>query len=921
MDNSHSPDRIRDQVVGLDGLVAHAHGHGGGGPTSTQDGAHPLAQSASDSGLVPPPPEAVETNVTTVSLGNVTNLRPDFRLRTGTVNRTGDPTDAYRFSLTASRRIRIELRGLSANANLVLYDSSGQVVALSRRAGASIDSIVSTLGSGTYTIRVNAVATGAIDYQLFFGNESVAATRQTAVYLGNLTNMQQVFREQAGTVQATTNRDDYYRFALGQRRTMRFDLRDLSANANLRLVNSSGTLIAQSSRGGTTVDSLLRTLDRGTYYIQVMAAGGGTIDYRLRYGRERPPPPSVNLGNLTNQGTWLERTGRVNRASDREDYYRFTLGGTRAVWVWLNVNRDANLSILNSLGWTVYSSERSGNVSDSILNTLGPGTYYIRVNAEADGDIDYRLFATTDEFIRLGDLSRLTTDVTQTGTVSSTSDTVDVYRFTLADTRTISFQLRNLTADADLRLYDSSGQLVADSTHSGTTAETIFRTLEAGTWFVAVDADDSSLIDYELRYGLGVPGSTVSTAIDQGDLTDVSTVRVLTGEVNRTERPNAYYRFTLTGTRTVRFELRNLTENANLYLLDRIGNRVGRYSRSENSGISDETITWTLGPGIYHIQVNAAASGSNIDYLLRYSNNSAIPGRRRESAFDLRDLTNATNVRTTTGRVNASVNEASLYHRNYYRFTLTDTSTVRIELRNLTQNADLYLLDRIGNRVGRYSSSENGGLSDETITWTLARGTYYIQVEAEANATIDYLLRYSNDSAIRGRRRELAFDLGDLTNAPNVRTTPGRVNASVNETSLYHRNYYQFTLTDTRTVSIELRDLTHNADLYLLDRIGNLATGYPNYSRSENGGLSDETITRTLARGTYYIQVEARANATIDYQLRYRSSTTTSSRAARTATTPGVSQPLWHDDAVATATTLQSEARRLLKNSGGALAA
>ena len=616
----------------------------------------------------------------------------------------------------------------------------------------------------------------------------------------------------------------------------------------------------------------------------------------------------------------------MNRASDREDYYRFNLTGTRAVWVWLNVNRDANLSILNSLGWTVYSSERSGNVSDSILNTLGPGTYYIRVDAEADGDIDYRLFATTDAFIRLGDLSRLTTDVTQTGTVSSTGDEVDVYRFTLADTRTIWFQLRNLTADADLRLYDSSGQLVADSTHSGTTVDTIFRTLEAGTWFVAVDADDSSAINYELRYGLGVPGSTVSTAIDQGDLTNVSTVRELTGDVNRTERPNAFYRFTLTEARRIQIELRNLTQNADLYLVDRIGNLLysSGYSRSRNSGISNETITWTLDPGIYHIQVNAVASGSNIDYVLRYSNNSAIRGRRRELPFELGDLTNARNVRTTTGRVNESVNETSLFRRNHYRFTLTNTSRLRFELRDLTQNADLYLADRIGNLLysSGYSRSRNSGLTGETITWTLAPGTYYIQVEANAgNATIDYLFRYSNNSAIPGRRRVSAFDLGNLNNAADFRTRTGRVNATANETSLYHRNFYRFTLTETRTVRIELRNLTQNADLYLVDRIGNLLYS-SGYSRSRNSGLSDETITWTLAPGTYYIQVEANAGGTtIDYQLRYRSSTTTSSSAARSATTPGVPQPLWHDDAVGSASTLQSEGRRLIGSTGGSLAA
>ena len=310
----------------------------------------------------------------------------------------------------------------------------------------------------------------------------------------------------------------------------------------------------------------------------------------------------------------------------------------------------------------------------------------------------------------------------------------------------------------------------------------------------------------------------------------------------------------------------------------------------------------------------AAASGATIDYQLRYSNDSAVPGRRPESASDLGDLTAATNVRMRTGRVNATSNETSLFGHAYYRFTLTETSTIRIELRNLTQNADLYLRDRIGNTI---TYSNRSGISNEYIVRTLDAGTYHIQVYAAADsATVDYRLRYSNDSVVPGRRLESAIDLGNLTAATNVRTRTGQVNETSNTTSLFGHSYYRFTLTGTRTIQIELRNLTQDADLILRDRIGNTIT-YSNRS-----GISDESIVYTLNAGTYLIHVDAEAGGTtIDYQLRYHSGTATSSRAERSATTPSVSQPLWHDDAVATATTLQSEERRLLESSGGALAA
>ena len=871
-----------------------------------------------------PPPQPQDSDEAPASLGNLTNMQPDFAERTGSVNRTDDASDEFRFTLTGTRKFRFELRGLSGNANLGLYDASGKLIARSVRGGLTVDSIARALGRGTYTIRVDAFSSGPIDYRLFYSNESVAGTPQTAIGLGNLTNMQERFREQAGTVNRFSSRDDYYRFTLGTSRTMRFDLRDLSGNANLRLLDASRSLVAQSVRIGTAVDSIERELERGTYYIQVQAAGAGTIGYRLRYGREHTLPASVDLGNLTFQSAWTARTGRLNRASNRDDYYRFTLTGTRAMWLWLGVNNDANLSLLNSLGWTLYSSERDGHASDSILQTLGRGTYYVRVDAVADGNIDYRLSAVSDAFVNLGELSRLTTDRAQTGTVSQTADETDVYRFNLASERTVRFELRNLTADANLRLYDASGHLVTDSTHRGTDVDTIFRTLEAGTWFISVDANASSLIDYELRYGLGVPGTTVSTAIDQGDVTDVSPVRTLTGEVNRSERPNSFYRFTLSDTRTIRIELRNLTDNADLYLLDRIGNQVRFDSESERGGISDESVVWTLGAGTYHIRVNAVGSGATINYELRYSNDSVVPGRRTESAFDLGNLTAARNVRSRTGQVNYDGNSDTLFQRNYYRFTLTDSRTMRFELTNLTQNADLYLLDRIGNQVRFDSDSENGGISDESITWTLGAGTYHILVRADDSSrgtTIDYNLRYSNDSVVPGRRTESAFNLGNLTRASIVRTRTGQVNYNGNSDTLFQRNYYRFTLTDSRTMRFELTNLTQNADLYLLDRIGNQVRFD---SDSENSGISDESITWTLGAGTYHILVRADDSSrgtTIDYRLNY-SSQLTSTRAPKSGTTPNVnSQPLWQDNAVSAAPGLGSDESKRFHSNNGVIAA
>ena len=121
-------------------------------------------------------------------------------------------------------------------------------------------------------------------------------------------------------------------------------------------------------------------------------------------------------------------------------------------------------------------------------------------------------------------------------------------------------------------------------------------------------------------------GRTLDSASDLGDLTEVAVVRVRSGEVDRTINENGYYRFTLNDTRRIRVELRNLTRNADLQLLNSVGDVLSRHdgsrgysAQSTNEGTRDESIVWPLDAGTYYIHVEAATTSTRtIDYLLRY---------------------------------------------------------------------------------------------------------------------------------------------------------------------------------------------------------------------------------------------------------------------------------------------------------------
>ena len=100
---------------------------------------------------------------------------------------------------------------------------------------------------------------------------------------------------------------------------MRFELRNLTANANLALLDASGRAVTIGTvRTGTGVDSIVRWLRAGTYYVRVNAVAAGTIGYALRYHNEdgRTRARAIQLGNLTNlAAARVTPRGTVNRSA------------------------------------------------------------------------------------------------------------------------------------------------------------------------------------------------------------------------------------------------------------------------------------------------------------------------------------------------------------------------------------------------------------------------------------------------------------------------------------------------------------------------------------------------------------------------------------------------------------------------------
>ncbi|NET10834.1 MAG: hypothetical protein F6K16_40335, partial [Symploca sp. SIO2B6] len=74
---------------------------------------------------------------------------------------------------------------------------------------------------------------------------------------------------------------DFFRFELSDRQKVSLTLKGLSENADLALFNSNGGELRVSNGVGTVEDSIIRTLDPGTYYIRVSSTSTAETAYAL----------------------------------------------------------------------------------------------------------------------------------------------------------------------------------------------------------------------------------------------------------------------------------------------------------------------------------------------------------------------------------------------------------------------------------------------------------------------------------------------------------------------------------------------------------------------------------------------------------------------------------------------------------------
>ena len=197
-------------------------------------------------------------------------------------------------------------------------------------------------------------------------------------------------------------RSHFYKFAIGAPSNFNLYLDDLSAGADVHLIQDinanfqvdQGEIIAYSNRAGTTSESVHEILEEGNYYIRVYPYEDVNLDYKLSIGVEpldRGGDNLIQAYKLEAEETISDRHSHLF-AEDPNDYYQFSLDETNDINLVLSgLNSDTDVQLLDTNGNIIFSSINSASADKWIAQTLEAGTYYINVYLHSESETEYNL--------------------------------------------------------------------------------------------------------------------------------------------------------------------------------------------------------------------------------------------------------------------------------------------------------------------------------------------------------------------------------------------------------------------------------------------------------------------------------------------------------------------------------------------------
>jgi hypothetical protein len=342
--------------------------------------------------------------------------------------------------------------------------------------------------------------------------------------------------------------------------------------------------------------------------------------------------------------------------------------------------------------------------------------------------------------------------------------------------------------------------------------------------FLAKFTPDTDLYDRFRAASLGSIGNT--PVVTHGKI----------GWTATNQDTNDWYKFTITGRRTITVTLTGLSKNANVQLCDNGGTPI---KTGNKSGTNNESLTYrvgTVGSGAvssYSVRVYSnSKTKTNYTLTLKAKSDAEKNGWQRAKSLGTPGETPTAYIGTFGGVDTA----------DWYKFKVKGVKVVKLQVDKVDDvTAGTMTLYGVSGGTPNLFKMSTPMTTPGNGNIPVGPGTYYIRCETDMTPKASYRLRVTSQGDADFAKRGQAKNMGPVTAV--TKTYDGIA-------GMEDRNdWFRFVIHGTRNTTLTLTNLTNNLDLRLYSGTGNLM------NTSASGGTGDEQIVRTLNAGTYYARV------------------------------------------------------------------
>lgn len=736
-----------------------------------------------------------------------------------------DLDDYYAFyTLYGPSNLYAVVNGLSADADLYIYDQNQNLVASSTKGGNLSETInVALQGNQYYYVKVrNYNPSNTTNYGLYLYNDYSGPTLATARDIGTSwgqSSSKYLAYNKIGWEDYLDYRDnvDVVKFTMEAPGTISLRMKDFTytggLQANMQLLDSNGNILRTVS--GTVGNGL--NVDRysapaGTYYVRYTQTYGSD-PYTLRIVTDYAGDvtgTARDLGNVSGSSRRLyDMVGGsfgLPTYEDANDLYKFTLDKTSPIDIRLDINTsafptptfDANLRLARdtnndgfiSPGEVFLSSSNLGD--DQLSTTLAAGTYYVQVvqngaytNYQLDIDSDFDAVAGDPQaYNNLSKARSLGALVGETyindGFGISAGDFSDYFKFTMNAAGKLSASAFNNTYYSRatqnptlsiVRDLNNNQRLDAGETITGFSIGSLSANLAAGTYFLHTTGTGEQAA-YSVRLVSDYAGNTLSTARALAAIAGATPPNqtfqdYIEQSFDASSDVNDFYRFDLASNYEVTLNTTGVAgEDLSLSLIKDVNNNnaidAGDILATSNVLNSPtESLSRLLGAGRYFVRVQGVNGATN------YTLTSKFVSPSQDNDDTIAEVNSSPGGTKTLGQfVDYTLNPQT--DVDLVKFTVSAGQRVGFDVdsRN-SSNLNTYL--RIFNSSGTEIAANNDGAAPgesssqfSYLAYTFSQaGTYYVGVSLNPNSNYSPVTGVG-DVAGSGSTGEYRLTLNDL---------------------------------------------------------------------------------------------------------------------------------------------------------------